>query len=106
MNIQEMREKKRELGFSNEYLAQKSGVPLSTVQKVLSGRTTSPRRSTLTALEAVLSEKEAGEPRKGASSAQSLSDTARAVRYSEAAAGSHPSMLKETSLAYDLSFPS
>ena len=37
MTLEEMRERKRELGYSNETLAEKSGVPLATVQKVLSG---------------------------------------------------------------------
>ena len=54
MTIREMQERKRELGYSNLTLSQKSGVPLSTVQKVLGGKTRSPRRATIQALEAVL----------------------------------------------------
>ena len=56
MTLEEMKEKKCEKGYSNEYLAEKSGVPLSTVQKVLSGRTRSPRRKTLRALENALTD--------------------------------------------------
>lgn len=56
MTIKEMQERKRELGFTNEMLSQVSGVPLSTVQKVLGGITLSPRRSTVEALSAALSE--------------------------------------------------
>ena len=56
MTIKEMQERKRELGFTNEMLSQASGVPLSTVQKVLGGITLSPRRSTVEALSAALSE--------------------------------------------------
>ena len=37
MTIEEMRARKRELGMTNEELAVRSGVPLGTVQKVLSG---------------------------------------------------------------------
>lgn len=54
MSIAEMKERKRELGYSYEQIADKSGVPLSTVQKVFSGATQSPRYETLCALEKVL----------------------------------------------------
>ena len=52
MTIAEMNEKKRELGYSYEQISEISGVPLATVQKVLSGITRSPRHKTLVALEA------------------------------------------------------
>ncbi|MBO5573343.1 MAG: Uma2 family endonuclease [Clostridium sp.] len=55
MTLQEMKERKQELGYSNEQLAERSGLPLSTVQKVMGGITKSPRRSTIEALEKVLS---------------------------------------------------
>ena len=58
MTIQEMKDRKRELGFTNEILADKSGVPLGTVQKIFAGQTKSPRRKTIAALEAVLSSDE------------------------------------------------
>lgn len=54
MNLQEMRECKRALGYSNETLAEMSGVPLATVQKVLSGITKNPRQKTVEALSRVL----------------------------------------------------
>lgn len=54
MTLEEMRERKRALGYSNEILAERSGVPLATVQKVLSGITKSPRRKTVEALERAL----------------------------------------------------
>ncbi len=54
MTIEEMRERKRELGFSNEYLAQRSGVPFSTIQKIFSGKTKAPRQATILALEEAL----------------------------------------------------
>ena len=63
MNLQEMRECKRALGYSNETLAELSGVPLATVQKVLSGITKSPRQKTVEALSKVLGAgKPAGSP--------------------------------------------
>ena len=54
MTLSEMRERKRELGYSYEQIAEWSGVPLSTVQKVLTGATKSPRYETLLAIEGVL----------------------------------------------------
>lgn len=54
MTIQEMKERKKELGYSNSTVAELSGVPLGTVQKIFSGATASPRYETLRALEAVL----------------------------------------------------
>jgi Uma2 family endonuclease len=54
MNIDEMIRRKIELGYSNEKIAELSGVPLGTVQKIFSGRTKSPRFQTLDALAKVL----------------------------------------------------
>ena len=54
MTIEEMKARKRELGLSNETLAQLSGIPFSTVQKIFSGMTRSPRQKTIQALEKVL----------------------------------------------------
>ena len=54
MTLAEMRERKKELGYSYEQIADMSGVPLSTVQKVFSGATRSPRYETLLAIELVL----------------------------------------------------
>ena len=54
MTIEEMKERKKELGYSCEELARLSGLPYATVQKVFSGITNSPRRKTIMALEKVL----------------------------------------------------
>ena len=54
MTIEEMRDKKKELGYSLEYLATLSDVPLSTLRKIFSGQTRSPRRGTMERLAAVL----------------------------------------------------
>ena len=53
MNIEEMIQKKKEIGYSNQQIADISGVPLGTVQKIFSGITTAPRYQTLQALAAV-----------------------------------------------------
>ena len=50
MTVDEMIAKKKEYGFSYEYIALKSGVPVSTVQKVLARKTHAPRYATLAAL--------------------------------------------------------
>ena len=57
MTIEEMRQKKRELGYSNETIAEKSGVPLGTVQKIFAGETQAPRQRTVEALEMALTGK-------------------------------------------------
>ena len=54
MTIKEMLEKKKEFGYSNKDISVLSGVPLSTVQKVLGGVTASPRLRTMRALTNVL----------------------------------------------------
>lgn len=54
MTIKEMQERKRELGYTYAQIAELSGVPVGTVQKVLGGITLTPRYETLMALEKVL----------------------------------------------------
>lgn len=51
MTIQEMKEKKREKGYSYALMSELSGVPLGTIQKIFSGETVSPRYDTIQALE-------------------------------------------------------
>lgn len=56
MTIQEMKERKKELGYTYAQIAELSGVPLGTVQKVFNGATSAPRYETLRALEQLLGE--------------------------------------------------
>lgn len=66
MTVEEMKERKRQLGYTYEQIATLSDVPLGTVQKVFGGVTRSPRYDTLRALEKVFLEKRdesAGESR-------------------------------------------
>lgn len=51
MTIEEMKDKKKEKGYSYEQMADLSGIPLGTIQKIFSGETKSPRYDTLIALE-------------------------------------------------------
>ena len=50
MNVDEIIRKKREYGYTYEDLSAITGVPVSTIQKVLGKTTSAPRRSTLEAL--------------------------------------------------------
>ena len=54
MTIEEMKERKRELGLSNKTLAERSGVPIGTLQKIFSGATSAPREGTIKMLEKTL----------------------------------------------------
>ena len=53
MSIEEMRRKKDELGYSCEWIADQTGVPISTVRKIFSGETKRPRRETIASLESL-----------------------------------------------------
>ena len=57
MTISQMQERKAELGYTNEMIAEYSGVPLGTVAKIFAGVTKSPRRDTILALEKIFTEK-------------------------------------------------
>ena len=54
MTLQDIKELKKQLGLTNAQLAHLSGVPLSTVQKVLGNTTAAPRLTTLRRLEEAL----------------------------------------------------
>lgn len=54
MTINEIREEKQRLGWTNADLAERAGIPLSTVAKVLGGSTGHPRKATLQAMEAAI----------------------------------------------------
>ena len=56
MTIREMKEKKREKGYTYALMAELSGVPLGTIQKIFSGETMNPRYDTLQALEKLFSD--------------------------------------------------
>lgn len=54
MTIEELKIKKTSLGLTNEMIAKAADIPLSTVQKIMSGATKAPRKLTLEAIESVL----------------------------------------------------
>ena len=51
MLYEELNSRKKKLGMTTEQLSQLSGVPVGTINKILSGETKSPRYDTLRALE-------------------------------------------------------
>ena len=63
MTISEMKERKTQLGYTNEMISELSGVPLSTVQKIFAGVTEKPRYETLKAIENVLNRTPGGASR-------------------------------------------
>lgn len=56
MTIEEMNSIREELGLTYQKLCRKSGVPIGTIQKILSGTTKNPRVETMRSLERALSE--------------------------------------------------
>lgn len=54
MKVSELKERKKELGYSNEKVSELSGVPLGTIQKIFGGATETPRYETLKKIERVL----------------------------------------------------
>lgn len=64
MTVEELKQLKISLGYTNQDVADKSGVPLGTVQKIFAGITEAPRRSTLLAIEKALKTSYNGDPEK------------------------------------------
>ena len=55
MTLEEMKKRKKELGYSNQRIADLSGISFGTVQKIFGGYTETPRYETLLKLEKALS---------------------------------------------------
>ncbi len=79
MTIEQMRKRKKQLGYSNAQLSNLTDIPLGTLNKILSGATKNPRPENIEALEKV------------------LQDTTYQYGYVSAA----PYMLKEEAVDYD-----
>ena len=90
MTIEEMKRRKRELGYTNQMIADRSGIPLSTVQKVFAGATASPRRDTIEALEKVLESGKPDERKSGRYTYEDLAPTESNVGEMPEAYGIHP----------------
>ncbi len=58
MTIDEMKQRKKELGLSFKMLSEMSGVPLGTVQKIFNGETKAPRFETIDKLSKVLAQRQ------------------------------------------------
>ena len=57
MDISDLKKLKKEAGLTNAEIAELSGIPVSTVNKIFSGATKNPRYATLLAIEQVLTTK-------------------------------------------------
>lgn len=75
MTPEEMRIRKKQLHLTNAQISQQSGVPVSTVRKILAGLTVSPRAETLQALEKVLKGREKETSQSSFPSAEVLQDS-------------------------------
>ena len=114
MTIEELKNRKTALGLTNEMIAKAADLPLSTVQKIMSGATKAPRKLTLEAIESALfsEEKRRAEPRlygssccedslsrKAQSSAADLSENAGFI-YDDLPDHSMKGMVKEALTGY------
>lgn len=54
MDISELKKKKQAAGLTNAQIAEKTGIPFSTVNKIFSGATRNPRYATISAIEELL----------------------------------------------------
>jgi predicted transcriptional regulator len=57
MNVEKLKQLKKDAGYTNKMIADESGVPLGTVQKIFSGETKAPRFKTLKAIEGIMVKK-------------------------------------------------
>ena len=84
MTVEDMKNKKKELGLSNQIISTKSGIPVNTLQRIFSGKTGSPRRDTLLAIEkAFLSIMKSDHPSQPASSVKEAEAAYRVKRQGE-----------------------
>ena len=99
MTIEELKNRKTALGLTNEMIAKAADLPLSTVQKIMSGATKAPRKSTLIAIESVLTAEElhrmniADEKSSGSSS----------FTYEDCSERNTPDLVKESAADYNIS---
>ncbi|MCQ2508753.1 MAG: Uma2 family endonuclease [Dorea sp.] len=54
MAFEYLKEKKKELGYTNRYISEKTGIPIGTVQKFFQGATKAPRMETIHLIEELL----------------------------------------------------
>lgn len=103
MTIEQMCALKQEYGLSYEVIARETGVPLSTVSKVLTGVTKSPRRSTVSALTEYFQKLQAEYDSESVLSGNmSREDLIRALR-EEWTKEPQPECVHETGFPYDAS---
>lgn len=67
MTIEEIKNRKKQLGWTNAGLASRAGIPVSTVAKILGGTTKNPRQDSVLAMERAVMESRASAPCQGLS---------------------------------------
>ncbi|MDD6788774.1 MAG: Uma2 family endonuclease [Lachnospira sp.] len=82
MKPEELKEAKKKKGYTSRKLAELSGVPLGTIQKIMSGATSAPRLDTMNALERVLMSPD------------------QPASYSASGLSSHPLFIQETAVPF------
>ncbi|MBQ6545374.1 MAG: Uma2 family endonuclease [Lachnospiraceae bacterium] len=92
MTIEEMRERKKELGYSNRKIAELSGVPLGTVMKIFGGATKVPRHDTVTALEKALKKPFSYDLERSRAEAVYIHESAASYTAAVRPAGAHSSL--------------
>lgn len=95
LTVEEMKERKKALGYSYETIGKLSGVPASTVRKVLGGSTKAPRSTTLQALSQAFSQ----DP--SLSFQDSISETTGGYRYPVNIQKQGPQAFREAEHAYN-----
>ena len=100
MTIEEMRRRKKELGFSCRELSERSGVPYGTVEKLFTGATKSPRFATLSRLSEVF-EREGRERAKEQDGPDAFAKgTSGGFRYTGSDYCAEPDCVRETGASY------
>ena len=105
MTLEEMRSRKKELGYTNQMIADLAHVPLGTVQKIFSGLTKAPRRDTLLALEGILEpgngENEGSVRHAGHAAHMGYAGYAGNDGYAAGMQGKRPDMVREADAPYN-----
>ncbi len=105
MTVAEMISRKKEYGYSNKYIAEISGVPLGTVQKIFAGSTSAPRRQTVEALSKVFYAEEAKPDKCYYSKEDSWRDDMKVMEYGEYNIGTSAEDMSGKTIADYLALP-
>ena len=105
MTIEELKNRKTALGLTNEMIAKAADLPLSTVQKIMSGATKAPRKSTLIAIETILAaeEQQRMNINEGMNINEEKSSRSSDFTYENCPGRNTPNLVKEAAADYNVS---